>query len=263
MTDTSNSVPVEDLDIEIPDAVLDAEDEDRDLPKHSVPAGIKYGLPVFGLVVVLLGYAVYLAFSGSSPEEALVFEQDEMIDIAGQEPIARPPKPVPVNNLVDMSTIDSLKSELETLAGTVSDSASLISKQTETVDLQNKRIQQVMASLDNNQTLLSELTSVIDDLNTRLKGLEGSVGNNSQQINQLTSQRKRQPRARPDFNLLSIDQWGGQDSVVLELQNSTTMAAVGDIRAGWTIESIDRPNCISVVRLSDKAKARVCRKSNS
>ncbi len=111
------------------------------------------------MVVVLLGYAVYLSFSGSSPEEALVFEQEEITNIAQQEPIARPPSPLPVHNLVDMSAIDSLKSELETLARTVSDSASLISKQTETADLQTNRIQQVMASLENNQTLLTELAS--------------------------------------------------------------------------------------------------------
>lgn len=263
MTDKPDGETIEDLDIEIPDVALDTGDEQQAAPDHAVPAGVKYGLPAFVLVIALMGYFVYQTFTDSSAEEALVFEPEEIIDIASQESPVRLSPSIPDRNLADRASVDSLKEKVRTLEKALSDSSAQFTEQRQAVDHQDNSIQQVLTRLEANSKSMAELAAAINGLSARLDVIEGSVDNNNQRILQLTRRHKRQPRVRPAFNLLSIDQWGGRDSVVLEMQDTTTMAAVGDVRAGWAIQSINRPNCIDVVRLSDKATATVCRKSNS
>lgn len=65
----------------------------------------------------------------------------------------------------------------------------------------------------------------------------------------------------PPFELLSIDIWGGSASAVILFNNKTSFAGIGDIRAGWTITSINKPNCIGV-KNDAHANVEICRKVN-
>lgn len=266
MNDTVDTAVYDEMNIDLPDSILDKGNDAPTERKHSVPVGVKYGLPVFIVVISLIGYFVYLSFSDPKPDTGLVFEQEEIVDIALQEPPAILSSPVPVMD-AGRTSIDNLESSLQTLKIRVDETVSLLSKQQDDVSHQNDSIQQIMLDLESNRALMADLGLVIDTMNAGLNDLKGRVDNNNQHIHQLTNKRKRQPvkarKVRPAFNLLSIDQWGGLDNVVLELQNATTMAVVGDIRAGWAIRSIQRPDCIEVVRVSDEAKATVCRKRKS
>lgn len=67
MTDKRHDSFDKDLEIVIPDDILDEEDEHQTATPNSVPAGIKVGLPLLGLSVALVGYFVYTAFSVSDP----------------------------------------------------------------------------------------------------------------------------------------------------------------------------------------------------
>jgi archaellum component FlaC len=271
----SNDVDIpidDDLDIELPDAVLDAvvlDEEDHPDRKHGMPVGIKYGL--FGLLFLIsvVGTVVIMAFSEPEPvEETLVFDQEAMTDIASHEPLAVAPlTPVtPVehvrDDVADKDSVERLDKNIHTLEQTLQQTSTLVTKQRDAVARQGSSIQEVAARLEQSRALITEYARQVVALKERLATLEAHVGQNSDQLRQIKTKATRKRQARPAFQLLSIDQWGDRDSVVLELQDTTTVAAVGDTRAGWSIQSIQRPNCIGVIRLSDQAKAKVCKRSS-
>lgn len=113
------------------------------------------------------------------------------------------------------------------------------------------------------QEELSNLQNQMDSISDDLKNIHSSV--NKQYADLKTAYKKssshtnNQP-ARPPFKLLSIDVWGGKTSAVIFMQNKTSFAEVGDERAGWRIESIDRPNCIVTRNTVSNKRINVCMK---
>lgn len=55
---------------------------------------------------------------------------------------------------------------------------------------------------------------------------------------------------KPAFTLLSIDEWGGSMQAVLEMNGYTSLASLGDIKAGWIISEIQKTH-IKCERLND------------
>lgn len=123
----------------------------------------------------------------------------------------------------------------------------------------------VIASLDERLSALeSGRTRQIDAVEANMSSLEGAIndlkktaGANKRRILGL-SRRNRQ--SGPPFHLVSIDEWGGVVSAVLEMAGVTTVAAVGDERAGWRVIKIARP-CVHVVRVAGGNESKVCGRS--
>lgn len=72
--------------------------------------------------------------------------------------------------------------------------------------------------------------------------------------------RNRVPN-KPPFDLVSIDVWGGNMSAVLLMHSKTSFAQVGDVKAGWKVVNIERPDCISVKSIALNKTAKLCRKA--
>ncbi|MEN8168121.1 MAG: hypothetical protein ABFR65_11675, partial [Pseudomonadota bacterium] len=166
------------------------------------------------------------------------------------------------NDVADKGSVERIDENIQTLEQTLQQTSTLVTKQRDAVARQGSSIQEVVTRLEQSRALIAEYSSQIDALNQRIATLEAHVGKNSERLRQIRTKATRKRQARPAFQLLSIDQWGDRDSAVLELQDTTTVVAVGDTRAGWSIQSIQRPNCIGVIRLSDQAKAKVCKRSS-
>ena len=266
--------PIEEdaLSIELPDAVLDDVADNRPQHQSAMPAGIKYGLMGLSFLVIVVGIVVFNAFSQPDVvEETLVFDQATLSDIANQaSPVARPALPVatvpvPAEQVSgeDAETVKRLDAMVLTLQQALDQSSSWVAKQRDAAARQGSGIQEVKVSLEQSRALLTETTRQMDELKARLATLESHVGQNRDRLQQLKTKATRKRQAGPSFQLLSIDRWGDRDSVVLGLQDKTTVAAIGDSRAGWSIQSIEPPNCIGVVRLTDQTQAKVCLKRSS
>ncbi|VAW60972.1 hypothetical protein MNBD_GAMMA08-312, partial [hydrothermal vent metagenome] len=106
-----------------------------------------------------------------------------------------------------------------------------------------------------NNKSLKNINDEISILKNKLTSVSKSVSSNQNRIYRFT---KKHPN-RPPFILLSIDQWGNNYSAVLELNGESSTASVGDVRAGWRISEIIKPNCITAIRLSDANKTKICR----
>ncbi len=271
MNETVDTPIVEDLDIKHADAVLDDGAGRQSEHQATIPPGIKTGLLGLLFVVFVVGTVVVMVLTPSDPvEETVVFDEASLSDIASQEPlvdtplIALDPDPgfVDKDSVEKTQSVERLDEKILALEQALHQSSSLITMQRDAVARQGNSIQEVMANLEQSRAWVTESARQIDVLKERLATLEAAVGQNSDQLRLIKTKATRQRQARPSFQLLSIDRWGGQDSVVLALQDQTTVAAIGDTRAGWSIQSIDRPNCIGVIRLSDQAKAKVCKRNS-
>jgi len=113
------------------------------------------------------------------------------------------------------------------------------------------------------QEELSNLQNQMSSISDELKNIHSSVNKQYADLKtaykKSSSQTNNQP-TRPPFKLLSIDVWGGKTSAVIFMQNKTSFAEVGDERAGWRIESIDRPNCIVTRNTVSNKRINVCMK---
>ena len=238
--------------------------------RSAIPAGIKYGLVGLLFFVFVIGAVVVMSIpSPDADEAALVFEEGTPIEVMGDQSQTKDShaQPTPELSTTDpveaesSARFDQLMEKVQTLESSLHDASALIAKQADAVARQGGSIEEVMLSLTQSRALMSETLEQLMDLKTRLASLETRVEQHNGELNRIKTKSTRKPKAMPAFELLSIDQWGGQESVVLALQDQTTIASLGDNRAGWTIHSIDRPNCIGVVRQRDQAKAKVCKRT--
>ena len=109
-------------------------------------------------------------------------------------------------------------------------------------------------------TRISALNESINLLSEQMTSLEKRVHQISsisdvktaaavKRIHNLEEKFKADPAA-PPFELLSVDEWGTEKQAVLELDGHTTVAAKGEIRAGWQIVSLSNTE-IECQRLKD------------
>ena len=118
-------------------------------------------------------------------------------------------------------------------------------------------------------TQLTQSLSVIEQkkLPSLSKQIEG-IKDSAQLTQDLVNKHERyiadeniKNESLPPFELLSIDIWGNTANAVILFDNKTSFAGIGDIRAGWTITSINKPNCIGV-KNDAHANVQICRKVN-
>jgi hypothetical protein len=231
--------------------------------KHSVPAAIKFGIPALLLVAVLGVVGAFSFFQKPSqakvdplpvPKPAPVID-----DIAIQT--APPSLPVPKEpDFIERAALDRLAKQLDVLEQRITEALSQFHSQRDALAQQGERIQEVKAALTSSETLISQFGARIDEMGLRLTGLAGQVGSNSERLRQAASKAKRKAPARPGFELLSIDHWGQHNSVVFTYQNQTRLVSLGEELAGWTLQSIDAPDCVGLVRRRDRVKSTLCLK---
>ena len=233
--------------------------------KHPVPAAIKFGLPALLLVAVLGVVGAFSFFQ--KPSQAKVDPLPAPQQAAAIDDIAIQTKPIPLPvpqdpDFIDRAVFDRLSKQLDALDQRITESLSQFDSQRDALAQQGERIQEVKEALASNETLISQFGARIDEMGLRLSDLTQQVGSNSERLRKASSKAKRKAPARPGFELLSIDHWGRRNSVVFTYQNQTHMVSLGDALAGWTLQSIDAPNCVGLVRQSDRAKSTLCLKED-
>lgn len=257
MSDANNTV----------DTPADIPEINKDEVKHDIPLAIKLGLPVFLITIVIGGYFGYGMYqSAKSSSDSIINDEsfpeinapaDDYI-IENTEPLIVGTNALPVE-VIDDEVIVKLEESFDGLARNVDEVNLIISHAKDDRLSLNEKIKR-------NYMLNAELRNYWIDTNMELSALKDLVASQSKKITALSSKAKKKVAKRrilPPFTLLSIDQWGNKNSAVLEMsisgETETSIANIGDIHAGWRIASINLPDCIKVIRLSDGIATNLCR----
>ncbi len=250
----------------MPDVSIEINEEEIDhnvVPRKGIPLGVKIGMAgavLFSVVAVLV-----VANIRNTDDNKKAFAGSEIVKLNNTNDASRDAvdeknkKGLVKKSLVD----DTIISELVEMDKKISDlvsSVELVSNDNAVLKSYDNHIENQIGSIEKslksiNDTTINEMAIKLDVLAVNLDKLTKSVNYNKNKIHKITKLRPN----RPPFMLLSIDQWNGVSSAVIELNGESTQTTIGDIRAGWRISSFIRPNCINVVRLSDSEKAKVCR----
>jgi hypothetical protein len=253
----------ETLTLEVESIEVDTDVTQAEATKHPVPAAIKFGIPALLLVTVLGVVGAFSFFQKPSQAKVDPLPTPNPATAIDDIAIQTTPIPLPVPkdpDFIDRAVLDRLSQQLDALDQRITESLSQFDRQRDALTQQGERIQEVKAALASNEALISQFGARIDAMGLRITDLAGQVGSNSERLRQASSKAKRKASAKPGFELLSIDHWGQRNSVVFTYQNQTRMVSLGDELAGWTLQSIDAPNCVGLVRQSDRAKSTLCLK---
>lgn len=250
---------------------VDELNKEKDKVQHDVPLAVKLGIPALIIALAVAGYFVYGMYQSNktldtpvSPQ--LVVSEDDLFE-EKLSPIAHD-----FESMIKTSgAASALPIEEDAL---ISDGAILV-KLSDSFEILTRNVDQInlgIGQAKDDRSLLSEeikrslilvssLRNDLIDLKKEMSALSDTVATQSKKITQTFSPKKKPIKrsVRPPFTLLSIDQWGGKNSAVIGISNKTLITNVGDIRSGWRIDSINHPDCIRVVRVSDAIATNVCR----
>jgi len=131
------------------------------------------------------------------------------------------------------------------------------------VKLMANTYKQEIASLRSILTNISDntipaLVSADKQYAETLSDLRKYTNNNKRRIDQATKRKAESP----PFAVISVDVWGTATSAVLALDGKSTLANIGDVRAGWRITDIIRPNCIYAVPVKGGKTIQICGAGN-
>jgi len=227
-----------------------------------VPALIKWGLPALILGILVAGIAISFYLSKNNVDPASSFNGGDF-EIGGapiESGVHAPATGTPAVFSRD-EQLSSIESNIDSLRLLI---APLQKNNTE---LQN-RIDTMADAITDSEQQMVELRSMLMDVSNTIPALISTDKQHVATLNELHIQTKNNKQRidhatkrnaeSPPFALLSIDEWGSTISAVLEMGGKSTMASVGDIRAGWKITKIIRPDCIYAVRLTDTKPIKVC-----
>lgn len=249
------------------DNTADVPDIKKDEVQHDMPLAIKLGL--LGLIVTLavagyFGYGLYQSNKTLDDHVSLVVSEEYFSEEKAQSTIRNIENMIttsegaltlPVEDAAanDGEAIVKLSDSFDGLARNVDEVNLVISKAKDARLLLSEEIK-------HNHMLVSLLKNDLIDIRKEMSVLSDTVASQSKKATQSLRAKKTVKRAvRPPFALLSIDQWGGKSSAVIGLSGKALIANIGDIRSGWRIDSINHPDCIRVVRISDAIATNVCR----
>jgi len=230
---------------------------------------VKRGLTLFALFVLLVVSCVV-------PFLLPQAEEDGTLPVAATDALGVTPIPadivkrakeissVPSDEVDSVIETGQVKSSLEHLEGRLHDLESALAgtqpdirgavAETRRLDAEVRRIG---GELDRVSASLTELVATVDEFGVRLAAQDEQTERFSRHLER-SRKTSAARRGGPAFSLLSIDQWGGEESAVLDLNGRITTASVGDSRAGWTLLSIRRSGCIDIERESDGKQASIC-----
>jgi len=230
-----------------------------------VPNWIKYGLPIFFVCLLGVGLTLATSFLNDSDVVASVDDSYEIdADLIGDSglpvlgdggQLSPGVDQVNVRNAVKMSgkqvsidEFDKLKNEYETLKGMFTDSNSKL-------DAYKNKFGDIDSSLSNIKAdALPKLRRSDEVLKKKLSDLNSKLSVYDKKLLEKEKAKKR----KPPFSLLSIDRWDVETSAVIGFDGKIAIASLGDVRAGWKIDSFVLPNCIYTVQLEDESKVKLC-----
>jgi len=262
MSDIEISEPDDHFSDEISADAADTEKSETNKPP--VPPLIKFGLPALVIIVLVITGVVtnyIISDDDAGPVQAVSPNSFKIggapIEPGAHAPATGAPVPFPVDEQLSgiESDIDTLRLIIAPLQKSNAELQTQVTTLYETVterDRQLDELRSMLISLTDN-TIPSLV--IADKQHTKtLNALQGSIDKNKRRIDQAT-QRKAET---PPFTLLSIDEWGAMTSAVLEMNGKTTVASVGDVRAGWRITKIVRPDCVHAVRVTGRKTVKIC-----
>lgn len=132
--------------------------------------------------------------------------------------------------------LQKLEGNIETIQGSIANT-------------DNTTLTKISALNDSIKLLSDQITLMEKRLNESAVKSNIDTAAAIKRIHDLEEKFKSDPAA-PPFELLSVDEWGTEKQAVLELDGHTTVAAKGEIRAGWQIVSLSSTE-IECQRLKD------------
>ncbi len=234
--------------------------------KHDIPLAIKLGLPAFLIAIVIGGYFGFGMYQSAKPSNDSMINDESFpeINILADDYIIESAEPLIVDmdalpvEVIDDEAIVKLGESFDDLARNVG-----------AVNLDINKAKDARLSLseqiNNNHILTASLKNDLNDIKEEMSVLTNLVASQSKKLSVLSlkaNKKVAKRRIQPPFTLLSIDQWGSENSAVLEISGATSIASIGDVRAGWRIASINLPACIKAMRLSDGIVADLCREGD-
>lgn len=241
---------------EMPVEPVDA--DTRKTTKTPLPPLIKFGLPA---LIVIIFITVGLAANNIISDDGVDLATPHSFEIGGA-PI-QPGSHAPVIGEPGLFSSDEQLSGIESDIDALRLKITSFQKTTGELHIQLETLRKsVTKRIDVLHTLFITVTDdTVPSLllanqqhTTAINELRGSISKNKQRINQATKRKAE----TPPFALLSIDEWGTTTSAVLEMAGKTSVASVGDVRAGWRITKIVRPDCIYAVRVTGGKAIKIC-----
>lgn len=265
------------------DAVHDGKEtiNDEATPKAlpSMPAMLKFGLPLLLLVIVGGGLMASWYLSADGEAGAGAASMPYPLDGATSDSGRTVDGDVTPTSTGAMTTMpDASLDQLSQLNDRILDIESVVEPLRESMSGISAGLTDAQTRLGAMESVASELSGQITRLDSQLSSLSGAVSSLQsgtdgyrKDLARLTKRvdqhartlkaRAQRAAGRPPFRLVSVDEWGGEYSAVLEMAGSSTVASEGDQRAGWTVTRIDRSGCIFVARDGSPSSqpVRICR----
>lgn len=230
-----------------------------------VPKWIKFGLPIFFVCLLGVGLTLAISFLNDSDVVASAGDSleisDDLIDGDGFSVLDEDGRMSPgidpditkntlsksVNH-VSIEEFDKLKGDYEALNNMFSDSNALLNAykskfgdiNSHLFNIKDKTIPKLRRSDEVLKKKISELSSKLNEHDKKLL------------------EKEKAKRRKPPFSLLSIDRWDVVTSAVIGFDGKIAIASVGDVRAGWKIDSFVLPDCIYTIQLEDESKVKLC-----
>lgn len=247
-----------------------------------IPPAIKYGLPVLLIALVLGGFLFAQSFfeatnddvaglgptpssfdsvDAAAPGGALSSAVDQVARANTHDATDVSDEVVTDDAGDDVTGIESSLMQINSVLSGLDDRLTALQTQFSSLAAEAKRTSARIADLDGRADVLAESLSAVQSasgsLRKALSSVKHQVGRNTKALRV----KARKAASRPPFQLVSVDEWGGELSAVLEFAGKSAVASVGDSPAGWTIRRIDPAGCITAVRATEPSSApvKVCR----
>lgn len=281
---------VADVDVKIPKVPKDSVKFDdmkgakakQDVPPKAVPpmpTAFKYGLPLLLLVIVCGGLFLSYFLSSGDNEGDEIAAADPVYSLGGggaeltgasPDAYSESQGAGPTNDLDLLSGLSVRLDDVESSLGRLRNSVSTIDtplagvkSHLASLELESERVSglssQFGKQLENLESLTATLQTTTSGIRQDLSRLQGRVNKNTRAL----KAKAQRVVSRPPFRLVSVDEWGGEYSAVLEMSGASSVASVGDSRAGWVIRRIDRSGCILVTRIDKPSMkaVKVCKET--
>ncbi|MCF6256144.1 MAG: hypothetical protein L3K25_07560 [Gammaproteobacteria bacterium] len=227
-----------------------------------VPAFIKFGLPalIVGIFIVAgIGINFFMSNNKDVDPTPSFDGGDFQIGGAPIQPGAHAPAmgaPAILSRDEQLSSIESDVDNLRLLISSLQKNNAELQNQIDATSMErNEQIADLRSRLmDATVNTIPSLASIDKEHASTLNTLQTQIKTNKRRIDQATKRKAESP----PFTLISIDEWGSTTSAVLEMDGKSTVASVGDVRAGWKITKIKRPDCIYATRVADNKSVTIC-----
>mgnify|MGYP006921586604 CR=1 FL=1 len=275
-----------DPDLSVDEEVSSKDTENKNTQKP-IPTGIKFMLA--GVAILVLGSIAVASFMFSDDEYTPVVTNDayvDPVDLANGKQMAKDMASSEVgvgkqdNELNDGMINQATALSSVELPSPISNSVSDETRENkETSSLAGDEIISIKSSINEQEIDLAQLSETIANLKQEdieaIKKQLSALASDLESIKPVIKKhdvaiavsRKTQAKnshrqpSKPPFELVSIDVWGGQLSAVILMQNKTSFAQPGEVKAGWEIMKIERPGCITTKSMALNKTVKVCKKA--